>query len=53
MDPNPKSYGINETGYKFCVGPTVNFQAANHDESVHMKLFQCKLPCEGRHPCIR
>ena len=53
-DPNPKSYSINETGYEFCVGPTVNYQAeSNHAESIHMKLFQCKLPCEGRHPCIR
>ena len=53
-DSDPKSYSINETGYEFCVGPTVNFQAAsNHAESIHMKLFQCKLPCEGRHPCIR
>ena len=54
MDLDPKSNGINETGYEFCVGPTVNFHAgSNHDESIHMKLFQCKLPCKGQHPCLR
>ena len=57
-DTNPKSDGLHATGYEFCVGPTVNFFAGqhgnnNHNESIHMKLFQCKLPCKGKHPCLR
>ena len=50
-DTNPKTDSLNA---EFCVGPTVNFHPGNNtDESIHMKLFQCKLPCQGKHPCLR
>ena len=53
-DTNPESDGLNSTVYEFCVGPTVNFHPGNNiDESIHMKLFQCKKPCQGKHPCLR
>jgi hypothetical protein len=44
--------GKNEPGYDLCVGPTVNF-GTNHNESIQMALFECKLPCEGKTPCLR
>ena len=44
--------GKNEPGYDLCVGPTVTV-GQNHDESIQMALFECKLPCEGKSPCLR
>ena len=45
--------GVNEAGYDLCVGPTVTV-SQNHDESIQMALFECKLlSCEGKSPCLR
>ena len=44
--------GKNEPGNDLCVGPTVTM-SQNHDESIQMALFECKLPCEGKTPCLR
>ena len=44
--------GKNEPGYNLCVGPTITV-SQNHDESIQVALFECKLPCEGKTPCLR
>ena len=44
--------GKKEPGYDLCVGPTVTI-SQNHDESIQMALFECKLPCLGKSPCLR
>ena len=44
--------GKNEPGYDLCVGPTVTM-SQNHNESIQMALFECKLPCGGKSPCLR
>ena len=44
---------IGRRGYDFCVGPSHNFVAKNPDETIQMKLFECKAVCDGQWPCLR